>query len=82
MQKIGATGDGKSAVATPDGKKPKEEEGFDKGRRNETTIAQNILTRLQRMSTSIVRMPTSMLQICTRSNIFRAYPSIKQSRDD
>ena len=26
MQKIGATGDGKSAVATPDGKKPKEEE--------------------------------------------------------
>ena len=25
MQKIGATGDGKSAVATPDGKKPKEE---------------------------------------------------------
>ena len=26
MQKIGGTGDGKSAVATPDGKKPKEEE--------------------------------------------------------
>ena len=26
MQTIGATGDGKSAVATPDGKKPKEEE--------------------------------------------------------
>ena len=26
MQKIGETGDGKSAVATPDGKKPKEEE--------------------------------------------------------
>ena len=26
MQKIGATRDGKSAVATPDGKKPKEEE--------------------------------------------------------
>ena len=26
MQKIGATGDGKSAVATPDGKKPKYEE--------------------------------------------------------
>ena len=26
MQKIGATGDGKSAVATPDGKKPKEED--------------------------------------------------------
>ena len=26
IQKIGATGDGKSAVATPDGKKPKEEE--------------------------------------------------------
>ena len=26
MQKIGATGDGKSAVAIPDGKKPKEEE--------------------------------------------------------
>ena len=26
MQKIGKTGDGKSAVATPDGKKPKEEE--------------------------------------------------------
>ena len=26
MQKIGTTGDGKSAVATPDGKKPKEEE--------------------------------------------------------
>ena len=26
MQKIGATGNGKSAVATPDGKKPKEEE--------------------------------------------------------
>ena len=26
MLKIGATGDGKSAVATPDGKKPKEEE--------------------------------------------------------
>ena len=26
MQQIGATGDGKSAVATPDGKKPKEEE--------------------------------------------------------
>ena len=26
MQKIGATGDGKSAVATPDGKKPTEEE--------------------------------------------------------
>ena len=26
MQKIGATGDGKFAVATPDGKKPKEEE--------------------------------------------------------
>ena len=25
MQKIGTTGDGKSAVATPDGKKPKEE---------------------------------------------------------
>ena len=25
MQKIGATGDGKSAVATPDWKKPKEE---------------------------------------------------------
>ena len=25
MQKIGATGDGKSAVATPDGKKPKAE---------------------------------------------------------
>ncbi len=24
--KIGATGDGKSAVATPDGKRPKEEE--------------------------------------------------------
>ena len=24
---MGATGDGKSAVATPDGKKPKEEEG-------------------------------------------------------
>ena len=86
MQKTGATGDGKSAVATPDGKKPKEEEeeeeGIDKGRRNETTIAQNILTRLQGMSTSILRKPTSMLQICTRSNIFRAYPSIKQSRDD
>ena len=28
MQNIGATGDGKSAVATPDGKKPKEEEGL------------------------------------------------------
>ena len=28
MQKIEATGDGKSAVATPDGKKPKEEEVF------------------------------------------------------
>ena len=28
MQKMGATGDGKSAVATPDGKKPKEEEEF------------------------------------------------------
>ena len=28
MQKIGATGDGKSAVATPDGKKPKEEDHF------------------------------------------------------
>ncbi len=27
MPKKGATGDGKSAVATPDGKKPKEEEG-------------------------------------------------------
>ena len=26
MQKIGATGYGKSAVATPDGNKPKEEE--------------------------------------------------------
>ena len=26
MQNIGATGDGKSSVATPDGKKPKEEE--------------------------------------------------------
>ena len=26
MQKIGETGDGKSAVATPDGKKLKEEE--------------------------------------------------------
>ena len=26
MQTIGATGDGKSAVATPDGKKPKEED--------------------------------------------------------
>ena len=26
MQTIGATGDRKSAVATPDGKKPKEEE--------------------------------------------------------
>ena len=26
MQKIGATGDGKSTLATPDGKKPKEEE--------------------------------------------------------
>ena len=26
MQKIGATGDGKSALVTPDGKKPKEEE--------------------------------------------------------
>ena len=26
MQKIGATGDGKYAVATPDGEKPKEEE--------------------------------------------------------
>ena len=26
IQKIRATGDGKSAVATPDGKKPKEEE--------------------------------------------------------
>ena len=30
MQKIGETGDGKSAVATPDGKKPKEEEEEDK----------------------------------------------------
>ena len=29
MQNIGATGDGKSAVATPDGKKPKEEEEED-----------------------------------------------------
>ena len=28
MQKIGATGDGKSAVATPEGKQPKEEEEF------------------------------------------------------
>ena len=28
MQKIGATGDGKSAVATPDGKKPKEEQDY------------------------------------------------------
>ena len=26
MQRIGATGDGKSAVASPDGKKPKEEQ--------------------------------------------------------
>ena len=30
VQKMGATGDGKSAVATPDGKKPKEEEDIQK----------------------------------------------------
>ena len=49
--------------------------GIDKVRRNETTIAQYIIIRLQGMSTS----PTSMLHRRTRSNI---YPSIKQYRND
>ena len=38
MQKIGETGDGKSAVATPDGKKPKEEE--EEGKRGRMGIPQ------------------------------------------
>ena len=50
--------------------------GIDKVRRNETTIAQYIIIRLQGMSTS----PTSMLHRRTRGQ--HIYPSIKQYRND
>ena len=55
--------------------------GIDKARRNETAIAQSILTSLQRMSTYILRKPTSMFHrmMYQKKHI---YPSIKQSRDD
>ena len=45
MQKIGATGDGKSAVATPDEKKPKEEEEAT-SRQNRCTATITILPRM------------------------------------
>ena len=62
MQKIGATGDGKSAVATPDGKKPKEEVDIDSG----ILVAPHTGSRICQNTTSTVSKHVLLHNIHTR----------------